>query len=72
LFALRRHLWARILLAISAAATAALSLLTVVAILPVVTLLPAVTVLVLLFTRASNAWYAGRAPTARAPRSQPW
>lgn len=72
-FAFRRHVWARILLGASAAASAALSLVAILGIVPLLTLIPSVAVIVLLFSRSASAWYAGRpAGSAPARREQPW
>ncbi|HET7690720.1 MAG TPA: hypothetical protein VFK41_10095 [Nocardioidaceae bacterium] len=72
-FAFRRHVWARILLGASAAASAALSLVAILGVVPLLTLIPSVVTVVLLFSRSASAWYAGR-PSGSAParREQPW
>src|SRR5699024_10981521 len=54
----RGHGWARIVLVVSSAITAVLSLLSLPS--SVLNLLAAVAVIVLLFTRSANDWYAGR------------
>jgi hypothetical protein len=63
--------WARILLALSAGASALLSLVLILSVISVFTLIPAVATVILLFTRSSNAWFARRPPEPSYPGPPP-
>ncbi len=64
---LRRQRWARVLLALSAGATALLSLIAILSLVSAITLLMAVATVVLLFTGGANDWFAGRHRQAPPP-----
>ncbi|HSV37854.1 MAG TPA: hypothetical protein VLI04_03765 [Nocardioidaceae bacterium] len=70
IFAWRRQPWARIMLVISASGAALFSLVAILGILPILTLVPSIATVFLLFSKSSNAWYAGRPATPQQPKPQ--
>lgn len=66
-FAMRGSPVARVLLVVSAAASALLSLLAILSLVSALTLVAAISVIVLLFTGGAGPWYAGRGGSATAP-----
>lgn len=69
---LRRSSVGRILLVVSAAGSAAFSLIAILSIVSALTLLTSLATIVLLFTGGANAWFAGTpAGTRRAPAASP-
>lgn len=73
-FMFRGHNWARIVLAVSAAAAALLSLIAVLSLVSVLPLAAAVTAGILMFTPSANAFFrgSGGAPGASPPPQQPY
>ena len=61
-FAYRRKSWARIVLVVSAVASAGFSLVAVLAFAPILTFITSAATVVLLFTPKANAWYSPRQP----------
>lgn len=69
---LRRHNWARVVLAVSASMTILFSLLAITAVVPLLITGSAIAVLVLLFSREANAWFRGEQWYGGAPYPPAW